>query len=227
MSETKQKKKPQKVPKAKLFSFKYILYDFVKWFGFWQTMIWYRIKKIYDGKEAKQRIKGGALISSNHVGFSDPFILLTAFLSRRLHFVFMSELLKNKFQSWAYRNVFLSYPIDREKPSFSTVKFLGQYVANGHVLALFPEGHIKRDGEVDDFKGGVVLMAYLSGRPIIPVYHEKRKSIWRMTKLVIGKPFNVKEMVGPVPNQNKINEVAKKLHEYELYLKEICEGGKK
>jgi hypothetical protein len=48
-----------------------------------------------------------------------------------------------------------------------------------------------------------------------------------MTKLVIGKPFNVKEMVGPVPNQNKINEVAKKLHEYELYLKEICEGGKK
>jgi len=227
MSEVDKKKKPQKVPKAKLFSFKYILYDFVKWFGFWQTMLWYRIKKIYDGKEAKQRIKGGAFISSNHVGFSDPFILLTAFLSRRLHFVFMSELLKNKFQSWIYKNVFLSYPIDRTKPSFSTVKFLSQYVANGHVLGLFPEGHIKRDGEVDDFKGGVVLMAYLSGRPIIPVYHEKRKNIWHMTKLVIGKPFNIKEMVGPVMNQQKLNEAAKKLYEYELYLKEICEGGKK
>ena len=227
MSEVDKKKKAQKVPKAKLFSFKYILYDFVKWFGFWQTMLWYRIKKIYDGKEAKQRIKGGAFISSNHVGFSDPFILLTAFLSRRLHFVFMSELLKNKFQSWIYKNVFLSYPIDRNKPSFSTVKFLSQYVANGHVLGLFPEGHIKRDGEVDDFKGGVVLMAYLSGRPIIPVYHEKRKSIWHMTKLVIGKPFNIKEMVGPVMNQQKLNEAAKKLYEYELYLKEICEGGKK
>ena len=223
----KKNNKQQKIPKAKLFSFKYILYDFVKWFGFWQTMLWYRIKKIYDGPEAKKRIKGGAFISSNHVGFSDPFILLTAFLSRRLHFVFMSELIKNKFQAWIYKNVFLSYPIDRSKPSLSTMKFLSQYVANGHVLGLFPEGHIKRDDEIDSFKGGVVLMAYLSGRPIIPVYHERRKSIWKMTRLVIGKPFDVKEKVGPVMNQNKLNEVANELYEYELHLKEMCEAGKK
>ena len=220
----KKKNKQQKVPKAKLFSFKYILYDLVKWFGFWQTMIWYRIKKIYDGPEAKKRIKGGAFISSNHVGFSDPFILLTAFLSRRLHFVFMTELIKNKFTAWIYKNVFLSYPIDREKPSLSTMKFLSQYVANGHVLGLFPEGHIKRDDQIDDFKGGVVLIAYLSDKPIIPVYHERRKNIWHMTRLVIGKPFNVKEMVGPTPSQDKLNQVAKQLHEYELHLKEMCES---
>ena len=220
----KKTSKTQKAPKAKLFSFKYILYDFVKWFGFWQTMLWYRIKKTYDGPEAKQRIKGGAIISSNHVGFSDPFILLTAFLSRRLHFVFMSELIKNKFQAWIYKNVFLSYPIDRNKPSLQTMKFLSQYVANGHVLGLFPEGHIKRDDKIDDFKGGVILIAYLSGKPIIPVYHERRKSIWHMTRLVIGKPFDVKEMVGPTPSQDKLNEVAKKLHEYELHLQEMLES---
>ena len=220
----KTNKKQQKVPKAKLFSFRYILYDFVKWFGFWQTMLWYRIKKKYDGPEAKQRIKGGAIISSNHVGFSDPFILLTAFLSRRLHFLFMSELIKNKFQAWIYKNVFLSYPIDRNKPSLQTMKFLSQYVANGHVLGLFPEGHIKRDNQIDDFKGGVVLIAYLSDKPIIPVYHERRKSIWHMTRLVIGKPFNVKEKVGPTPSQDKLNQVAKELHEYELHLKEMCES---
>ena len=220
----KTNKKAQKVPKAKLFSFKYILYDLVKWFGFWQTMLWYRIKKTYDGVEAKKRIKGGAIISSNHVGFSDPFILLTAFLSRRLHFLFMSELIKNKFLAWLYKNVFLSYPIDRNKPSLQTIKFLSQYVANGHVLGLFPEGHIKRDDQIDDFKGGVVLIAYLSDKPIIPVYHERRKNIWHMTRLVIGKPFNVKEMVGPTPSQDKLNQVAKQLHEYELHLKEMCES---
>ncbi len=222
----KKQNKQQKVPKAKLFSFKYILYDLVKWLGSWQCLIWYRIKKTYDGPEAKKRIKGGAFISSNHVGFSDPFILLTAFLSRRLHFVFMSELIKNKFQEWCYRNIFLSYPIDREKPSLATMKFLSQYVANGHVLGLFPEGHIKRDGEVDSFKGGIVLMAYLSGKPIIPVYHKKRTSIWHMTRLVIGKPFDAKEKIGPVMNQTKLNEVANELYEYELHLQEMCEGKK-
>ena len=220
----KTNKKKQKVTKTKIFSFKYIIFDFEKWFGFWQTMIWYRIKKTYDGVEAKKRIKGGAIISSNHVGFSDPFILLTAFLSRRLHFLFMSELIKNKFLAWLYKNVFLSYPIDRNKPSLQTIKFLSQYVANGHVLGLFPEGHIKRDDQIDDFKGGVVLIAYLSDKPIIPVYHERRKNIWHMTRLVIGKPFNVKEMVGPTPSQDKLNQVAKQLHEYELHLKEMCES---
>ena len=45
-----------------------------------------------------------------------------------------------------------------------------------------------------------------------------------MTRLVIGKPFNVKEMVGPTPSQDKLNQVAKQLHEYELHLKEMCES---
>ena len=138
----------------------------------------------------------------------------------------MSELIKNKFQEWCYKRVFLSYPIDREKPSLATMKFLSQYVANGHVLGLFPEGHIKRDGEVDAFKGGIVLMAYLSGKPIIPVYHKKRTSIWHMTRLVIGKPFDVKAKIGPVMNQTKLNEVANELYEYELHLREMCEGKK-
>ena len=42
----KKEKKPSY--KAHLFSFKYFLYDFVKWFAWWQCLLWYRIKKKYD-----------------------------------------------------------------------------------------------------------------------------------------------------------------------------------
>ena len=217
------KDKQQKVPKAKLFSFKYLLYDLVKWFGWWQCLLWYRLKIKYDGPEAKQKIKGGAFISSNHVGYSDPFILQCAFLYRRFHFLFMRDLIKNKFQEWCYRRVFLSFPIDREKPSFTMMRFLSDYVMGGHLLAMFPEGHIKRDDQVDDFKGGVVLISYLSGRPIIPVYHERRKNIWHMTRLVVGKPFDVKEMIGPTLTQEKLQAVAQELYDYEIHLKEMLE----
>lgn len=217
-------KKKEKKPnyKAKLFSFKYLLHDIVKWLGFWQGLIWYRIRRKFDGPEAKKRIKGKAIISSNHVGFSDPFVLQCSLLSRRFHFVYMKELTKNGFSRWIYKNVFLSFPIDREKPSYQTMRFLSEYVKGGNLLAMFPEGHIKRDGVVDDYKGGVVLIAYLSDAPIIPIYHEKRKSIWRMTRIVIGKPFNVREKIGPTLNQEKLNEVANELHAYELQLKEMC-----
>ena len=221
----KKEKKPNY--KARLFSFEYLLFDILKWLGWWQCLLWYRIKKIYDGKEAKQRIKGGAVVCSNHVGFSDPFILMCTVLTRRWHFIFMTDLIKNKVQEWFYRRVFLSFPIDRDAPSLRTMKFLSEYVKGGNLLGIFPEGHIKRDDVMDNFKGGVILIAYLSGRPIIPIYHKKRKSLWNMTRMVIGKPFDVKEKIGPALTQDKLNECAKELYEYELHLQELAEEVKK
>lgn len=213
--------------KAKFFSFKYLLYDIVKWWGWWQCLLWYRIRRQFDGEDAKKRVKGKAIICSNHVGYSDPFILQCAFLYRRFHFVFMKELIgKSKFKAWAYKNVFLSFPIDRDNPSYQTMRFLSEYVKGGNLLAMFPEGHIKRDGVTDAYKGGVILIAYLSDTPIIPVYHQKRTSIWHMTRLVIGKPFNVKERIGPVLNQEKLNEAANELHAYELELEKMCKKPK-
>ena len=47
-----------------------------------------------------------------------------------------------------------------------------------------------------------------------------------MTRLVIGKPFNVKERIGPVLNQEKLNQVANELHDYELELEKMCKKPK-
>ena len=221
----KKEKKPDY--KAHLFSFKYLLFDIIKWLGFWQALIWWRPNVKYDGQEAKQKIRGGAVISSNHISFADPFILQCSVLYRRWHFLFMKDLIKNKFQEWMYRHAFLSFPIDRDAPSLKTMRFLSEYVKGGNLLALFPEGHIKRDGVIDDFKGGAILIAYLSDAPIIPIYHQKRKNIWHMTRLVIGKPINVKERIGPTINQEKIKELANELYEYELQLKALCGKEKK
>lgn len=214
--------------KAPLFSFKYLLYDFVKWFGSWQCLLFYRINKKFDGKEAKKKIKGGAILVSNHVGFSDPFVLQCTILYRRFHFLCMDELIKNKFQGWIYKNMFLTTPISRTKPSFATIKYCSSLAEEGNLVCLFPEGHINTDlSTVDSFKGGAVLMAYRANVPIIPIYHQKRKTIWNMTRMVIGKPIDVREMVGGALTQDKINSVCAYLHEYEESLMKICETKKK
>ena len=56
-------KKKDKKPdyKARLFSFKYLLYDLVKWWGWWQCLLWYRLNIKYDGKEAKRESKAKPL----------------------------------------------------------------------------------------------------------------------------------------------------------------------
>ena len=82
--------------------------------------------------------------------------------------------------------------------------------------------HISEDGEVASYKGGAALIAYLSDTPIVPVYHLKRTNILRTTRMVVGKPFNVKEKIGPVLNQEKLNAVCEELRLYELELERIC-----
>ena len=208
--------------KAPLFSFKYILYDLVKWIGWWQCLIFYRIRRYFDGKEAKKIIKGGAIIASNHVGFSDPFVLQCTFLYRRFHFLAMDELFTNKTKSWIYKNIFLTMPISRTKPSFKAIKDCSTLAENGNIVCLFPEGHIQRETtQVDSFKGGAILMAYKAGVPIIPVYHRKRKSIWNMTRMVIGKPIYPYEIIGPTLSQDKLKEVSIQLEEYTKYLETL------
>ena len=48
-----------------------------------------------------------------------------------------------------------------------------------------------------------------------------------MTRMVIGKPFNVKERIGPVLTQEKLQQVSEELYQYELHLQSLCEEKKK
>lgn len=209
--------------KAPLFSFKYLLHDIFKWFMSWKCLLFWRIKKIYDTKEAKKKIRGGAVITSNHVAFVDPFVIQGVILYRRFHFIAMDELMKTKFSKWWYKHVFLTQGISRTAPSFRTVSLAGKLVSDGNLVCLFPEGHIKTDEEkvTDEFKGGAILIAYKAKAPIIPIYHEKRKSIWNMTRMVIGKPIYPYEIIGPTLSQDKLKDVSIQLEEYTKYLETL------
>ena len=208
--------------KASLFSFKYLLHDMFKWFMLWKCLLFWRIKATYDGPEAKKKIKRGAVIVSNHVAFVDPFVTQGLIWYRRFHFLAMEELMKSKFSKWWYRHVFLTEPISREAPSLRTVQYCTKLVSDGNLVCLFPEGHIKTsDKVVDDFKGGAILIAYRAKAPIIPIYHEKRKSIWNRTKMVVGKSINPYEIIGPTISQAKIVELSKQLADYTAYLETL------
>ena len=208
--------------KAPLFSLKYLLHDMFKWFMSWKCLLFWRIKATYDGKEAKKKIKGGAVVVSNHVAFVDPFVTQGLIWYRRFHFIAMEELMKSKFSRWWYRHVFLTEPISRTAPSIKTIADASKLVSNGNLLCLFPEGHIKTsENKVDDFKGGAILIAYRAKAPIVPIYHQKRKSIWNRTRMVVGKTINPYEIIGPTITQQKIAEVAKQLTEYTTYLETL------
>ena len=213
--------------KAHFFNFKKIFYDIFKWSG-WPLFIWFRIKKIYATPKAKKKIRrGGALVISNHILYSDPMVLHSTFWYRRLHFVVMKELFDNKFRAFFFSQSGC-IPVDREKPSLKTLREIVQRLEGGNMVAIFPEGHISWSNEnpMSPFKSGAVLMAYQANVPIIPVYREIRENIWKRQRVVMGEPIDIRKQFGENLGMDKIEEVTKYLYEKEIELKELYKRSK-
>ena len=206
---------------AHLINFKKILFDIFKWSG-WPFLFIFRIKKVYETPKAKKMLKGGALVISNHLLYSDPMVLHCVYWYRRLYFVVMKELASTKFKAWFYKNCGC-IPVDRERFSLSSFRTIVQILEGGNVIGIFPAGHVtlKNDNPMLAFKSGAVMMAYQANVPIVPTYRELRKSAWHRQRVVIGEPINLKEKFGENLSMKEIEQITEYLYQKEIELKKI------
>lgn len=216
-----EKKNPYK---AKFFNIKHLLFDIFRWSG-WPLLLWFRVKKIYKNKDQHKHIKGGALIISNHILYSDVMVLHCTFWYRRLQFLVMEEIMRSKFGRFFYGNCGC-VPINRDKPSLKSFRGIVQRLEGGNLVAMFPEGHVSFSNEnpMSPFKSGAVLMAYQANVPIIPVYREIRTNVWKRQRVVIGEPIDLHKMYGDKMNIQEIEKAALYLFEQEQELKKIYLG---
>ena len=207
--------------KAKLFSLKYLFVDFVRITGVLPTLIWYRPKFIYENKAAKKKIKGGALLVSNHNCFFDPVYLMLAVWYRRQHYICNKQFYETK-AKWFLEHV-LCIPIDIETTGFGTMKEINEHLTSGEVVSIFPEGHINDgSGEMRGFKSGMVLMAMRAKVPIIPVYIKAHEPRWSRLRIVIGEAIDINEMFGGRPTMSDIEQVTNLIFNKESELKELA-----
>ena len=85
--------------RAKLFSFRYFFYDFMKVTGALPGLIWLRPKWIYETPTAKKRLRNGCIVISNHHSFFDPVYLMYAIWYRRHHFICGKEFFESKYKT--------------------------------------------------------------------------------------------------------------------------------
>ena len=214
--------------KSPLFSFKYFWYDFARVNG-WPLFIWFRPKKVFISKDAKKPLKGGLILMSNHISLKDPLYIQTCIISRRHHFVAATELFKTKFNNWLFKKAFLCIEIDRNNFSMASFREINTHLEMGEMITMFPEGHVNvQSEEINQFKGGIVMMAYKTHSPILPVYITKRKHWWNRLTIFMGEQIDINAYLGDKPfNVNTIKEVSKYLEEKEKELELLCNNYKK
>ena len=104
---------------------------------------------------------------------------------------------------------------------------------NDEKVAIFPEGtrNKSKTNELQEIKGGAGVFALKAKCEIVPMMMLKKARMFRKTKLIIGKPFDLSEYYGVKLDDGVIkaidDKVSEKMKEQYAILLEITEKGKR
>ncbi|MEO5696396.1 MAG: 1-acyl-sn-glycerol-3-phosphate acyltransferase, partial [Burkholderiaceae bacterium] len=114
---------------------------------------------------------GAAILVCNHVSFVDAVLLMAA-SPRPIRFIMDHRIFAMPVLGWFFR-LAKAIPIapQREHPVVYEQAFARarEVLADGDLLCIFPEGAITRDGELGEFRGGVMKLLETNPVPVVPL----------------------------------------------------------
>ena len=194
----------------------------------WPVQFIYFKKKIYyeDRKSQGRRLKGGAIIVSNHRSFKDYMMYMYVFYFRKMYCL-MSELIYKKGKLLSFLVTTLG-GIKVDRFSFD-MSFIGKSVEllskKKKAIVIFPEAKINKEKRLQRFTTSYIIMALRSNVPIIPVYTLGKYGLFRRSRMAIGKKIYLTDYCNnPNPSKEELeylNKIVKdKIYELEKMVKE-------
>lgn len=183
MAKSKKRKKPN-----------YPFIGFTKLTGWLPALLLFKPKIYYENKKAQsRRIRGAAILMSNHTSLMD-FVLYLLLCWDRVPRFLMAEVLfsKNKILTWLLYALGGIY-VNREKVGFGFVSESLEILDKGGLVGVFPQGRLPVNGKPFPYKPGIALIASRTDAPIIPVYTDGNYGIKKRAHVIFGEPIYIKE----------------------------------
>ena len=203
---------------------------FVRITGWLVYKIVFRTRIFYEDKEEQGRkIKGGAILISNHTALYDYAQMLFLFPGRILRYV-MAEIIMDRKILGKFLKCMGGIRVDRDAHDFSFLYKCEEILDKGGVVGIFPEGRLPRPGEEPplEFKPSAAYIALRSGAPIIPVYTDGKYFVKGHANVIIGKKLYAEELTDLTKSEKEqIEEISIALREKILELKNELEQQQK
>ena len=169
---------------------------FVKITGYFVQLFLFKNKIYYEDKSVQsRRIKGSAIIVSNHVTVMDFAVMMFVFYTRTLRCL-IAELM---FNSNIFLTLLLTFlggiKVDRGSHDYSFINKCCKILKKGGVIEIYPEARLPKPGEETPlpFKSSAAYIALESGAPIIPVYNSGHYFKRGRNNVIIGTPIDVRD----------------------------------
>ncbi len=173
-------------------------------------MIWLLSHSMYRVEHRNLELipdEGAALLVCNHVSFVDA-LLIGGAVRRPIRFVMYYKIYRLPVLNFIFRTAG-AIPIAGRNEDIQIYEKaftrIAQYLKEGELVCIFPEGKLTADGEMNEFRGGVTRILEETPVPVIPmalqglwgsffsrdpskgVFHR----IWSRVVLVAGQPVTV------------------------------------
>lgn len=167
---------------------------------------------------------GGAVLVCNHFRAIDCGFIKRIYY-KNIKFLAKKEVFKNKIIG-KIAKAYGGIPIDRENPDMKSLLEAIKEIKKGHKLCIFPEGtrNISGTDELQEIKGGSAVFSVKAKCPIVPIMMLKKSKIFRKTKIIIGKPFELEEYYGKKLTEQDIAEMDKIVREKMIEQQDILKN---
>ena len=181
-------------------------------------------------KLQSRRIRGKAIVVSNHRAVWDFALMIFLFWSRSLRCV-VGEVMyqKNAFMTFFLRAIG-GIKVERQTHDFSFIGRCKKILDKGGVVEIYPEAMINQHPEngMLEFKPSVVYLALESGAPIIPVYNEVKYFGGKRGAVMIGEPIYLRQLYDDnLSDKENITNLTQVLRNKILELKDELEQKRK
>jgi 1-acyl-sn-glycerol-3-phosphate acyltransferase len=191
------------------------------------------VRVLWVGKiEGKEHLpkKGAAILASNHQSFLDAPLMMTI-SRRRIYFLVGDFVYRSKLGAWLM-NVTNQIKVDRTQPSGNEHVYeqSAKVLERGHLLSIFPEGWMSKDGKTQKAYRGVARIALQNKVDIIPIvfdgsyhifpYNSSKPVLGKKCRIVILEPIKYSKIknltTAQIVHDLLMPKIAKELgHEYE------------
>lgn len=173
-----------------------IWYKATGWFAF---MFWAKPRYYMESHKAKKEakdIKGGAIIIANHTSIFDEYVLMFKYFFHVIHCMVAELVYRNKFVAHLC-NVFENIKVDREDISnIKAIKEAKEYLNNGESVLIFPEGYLEKEKDtLMEIKPSAILLAFETGKPIIPYFIKPGYGVFKRTRVMVGEKIYIRDLM--------------------------------
>ena len=186
---------------------------FVKITGWIPQLFIFRTKVHYEDKSVQDtRIKGKAIIVSNHNYLVDFAVLLFVFWRRTLRCAVAEVMYHKNIFMTLFLKLLGCVKIERDSHDFSFLSKFRRILNKGGVVEIYPESRLPNPGEELplEYKPRYVYLALETDSPIIPIYNNAKQFSKERERIIIGKPIYPRELydssLSEKENIEKINQ---------------------